>query len=228
MKKVFLFGAAALFLASCGSGVEGDRIEASDAQEVKEVVEAVSFTANTDKSEIKWTGSDVAGKVHDGAISISNGQLMVKEDELVGGNFTIDMTSIVNYDVENEEYNQKLVGHLESPDFFSVDSFPTASFEITSVEEYSGTESYTHTITGNLMMKDITKSISFPANVNISNDEVTATTGQFVIDRSAWNVRFRSVTFFDAAELKDKAIKNDIGLQIALSAESGAQATASK
>lgn len=226
MKKVLLFGSAALLFASCGGNVEGDRVEANDAQEVQEVSEAVVYNANTSESNIMWEGADVAGKVHNGAIDISEGMLKVKDGALVGGEFTIDMSSIVNFDVENEEYNAKLVGHLKSPDFFSIDSFPTAKFEVTSIEDYSGTEDFTHTITGNLTMKDITKSISFPATVTMENDMITATTGQFVIDRSDWNVRFRSVTFFDAAELKDKAIKNDIGLKISLAA-SADNATAS-
>lgn len=218
MKKVLLFGAAAMFLASCGSGVEGERVEANEAQEVQEVVEAVTLAANTDESSIKWVGSDVTGKAHNGNINISEGSLDVKDGNLVGGSFTVDMNSIVNLDVENEEYNQKLVGHLKSPDFFSVDSFPTAHFEITSVEAYTGDDAFTHNITGNLTMKDITKSITFPASVSMSEGAVMATTAPFVIDRSDWNVRFRSVTFFDPAELKDQAINNDIGLEIALAA----------
>ncbi|MCE2495235.1 MAG: YceI family protein [Flavobacteriales bacterium] len=227
MKKVVLFGAVALLFASCGGNVEGDRAEANDAQDVQEVSEAVVYKANTKQSTIAWEGADVAGKVHDGAISLNEGMLKVKDGALVGGQFVIDMSSLVNHDVENEEYNAKLVGHLKSPDFFSVDSFPTASFEITSVEDYTGTEGFTHTITGNLTMKDITKSISFPANVSMDNGTISATTGSFVIDRSDWNVRFRSVTFFDAAELKDKAIKNDIGLKIKLAAQEANNTTAS-
>ena len=216
MKKVLLFTATAALLASCGGGVEGDKVEAQEAQEVKEVAEAVSYTASPSSTTLNWEGSDVAGKVHTGSINITEGNLEVKEESLVGGSFTIDMSSIVNFDVENPEYNAKLVGHLKSPDFFSVDSFPMAKFEIVSVSDYQGEEGYTHNITGNLTMKDITKSITFPASVSLGENSIEAKTAKFVFDRSEWNVRFRSPSFFDIAELKDKAINNEIGLEIAM------------
>ena len=216
MKKVLIFSAAAAFLASCGGNLEGEKVEAQEAQEVQEVAEAVSYAADVAATSLNWQGSDVAGKVHTGSIAISEGNLEVQDGNLVGGSFTVDMSSIVNFDVENEEYNAKLVGHLKSPDFFSIDSFPTATFEIASASAYEGEGDYTHNITGNLTMKDITKSITFPATVMINESGIEAKSAQFVIDRAEWNVRFRSPSFFDPAELKDKAINNEIGLEIAM------------
>lgn len=221
MKKLLFIAAIGAITFACSNSPEGEKVEAQDAQEVKEVATtSETYAVATDESTIMWEGSDVAGKMHDGAIYLNSGEVMVENGELVGGNFTIDMASIENYDVEDAEYNAKLVGHLKSPDFFSVDSFPTAKFEITDVQALSGdAEGFTHQISGNLTMKDQTKNITFKANVSMQDGMIKAESNSFVIDRAQWNVKFRSPSFFSMDELKDKAINDEMGIKINLIAK---------
>jgi polyisoprenoid-binding protein YceI len=80
--------------------------------------------------------------------------------KVVGGTFTIDMTSITNQDIEDETYKQKLLGHLKSDDFFSTDKHPRATLLITKL---TPTGQNTYQVKGNLTIKGITKTIEFPA-----------------------------------------------------------------
>ena len=213
MKNV-LFLALALFLVACGGAPEGEKVEAQDAVETAEPAAAsTSYTVDTDNSTINWIGAKFTGDQHTGTINITDGKLMTEGNELVGGSFVIDMTSIKNTDLP-EDKQGNLVGHLTSGDFFEVETYPTATFEIAEITAVEGNPEQTHNITGNLTMKDITKSITIPAQVSIADGSLSAKTTQFVIDRTAWNVVYGSTT---TGALKDKAIKDEIALQINLS-----------
>ena len=119
------------------------------------------------------------------------------------------MNSIIDLDIPaEEEGNGKLVGHLKSADFFDVEKFPYASFEITSVEEKEGKTM----LSGNLKLKDKVNNVTFPVSVSMDGDAMTLTSETFTIDRSKWDVRYGSKSFFD--NLGDKFISDDIELKI--------------
>lgn len=211
--KNLMFLALALFLVACGGTPEGEKVEAQDAVETAEPMAASkTFAVDTENSSINWTGAKFTGDQHTGTISISEGALMAEGSTLVGGSFVIDMTSITNSDLP-EDKQGKLVGHLTSGDFFEVETFPVAKFEIVEVTEVSGNPGQTHSVTGNLTMKDITKSITIPTKLSVQDDVVKALSSKFVIDRTEWNVMYGSTA---AGVLKDKAIQNEIGLQVSL------------
>lgn len=214
--------AVTAFLFSCANAPEGQKAEATEAETPKnEIAGGDEFKIDKESSTIEWLGTKPTGQ-HVGTIDIQSGNLILSNGELTGGSFTIDMNSIVNHDLEEEEWNTKLVNHLKSDDFFSVDKFPTATFEITGVEKFKGIEepkqepqgeeAPTHLITGNLTIKGITKSITFGALVETGNGIVRARTPQFKIDRTEWDVRYQSKKFFD--DLKDKFIHDEIALTI--------------
>lgn len=223
-KNFFALGLIGMAVA-CNSGAPEATVEASDAQEVKETSAAASiYSVTTEGDEIAWEGYKTfnVGDAHNGTIQVTEGSFKVEDGNLVGGEFTIDMQSISDLDLaESPEYQAKLEGHLKSPDFFAVDSFPTAQFVITGAEAVSAedTSGATHNVTGNLTLRGITKSITIPAEVNISDDKVSFHTPEFVIDRSQWNVRFRSTSFSEFTDLaKDKVIDNNIKLEVDLEA----------
>lgn len=212
--KNILFLALALFLVACGGAPEGEKVDAKEAVDTAETTaEATTMAVDTEASTINWVGAKFTGDQHNGTIAISEGKLMAEGDQLVGGNFVIDMTSIKNTDLP-EEKKGELVGHLSNDDFFEVEKFPTATFEIAEVTAVEGNSDQTHNITGNLTMKDITKSITIPAMVTMDENGISAKTPQFVIDRTEWDVMYGSTA---AGVVKDKAIKNEIALQIDLS-----------
>lgn len=202
------------FIISCG-GPQGEKAATGDAQELSVTTGDVSLKVDVVKSKVEWVGAKPTGE-HNGTIGISEGSLMLSDGNVVGGKFTFDMNSIVNLDLTSAEDNGKLVGHLKSPDFFDVAKYPTAVFEITSAEAVNGNPNVTHNLTGNLTMKDVTKSITFPAMVAIEGNQLTANTPAFVIDRTQWNVQYGSKTLFD--NLKDKFINDEISLKISLNA----------
>ncbi len=212
--KLSAFIALTGFIISCG-GPQGEKAATGDAQELSVTTGDVNLKVDVATSKVEWVGAKPTGQ-HNGTIGISNGSIMLSDGNVVGGKFTIDMNSIVNLDLTSAEDNGKLVGHLKSPDFFDAAKYPTAAFEITSANAVTGNEFATHNLTGNLTMKDVTKSITFPVKVVIDGNQLTASTPDFVIDRTQWNVQYGSKTLFD--NLKDKFINDEISLKISLNA----------
>ncbi|KJD34973.1 lipid-binding protein [Tamlana sedimentorum] len=173
---------------------------------------AIEYTVNTDASSIAWKGFKPTGE-HFGTISLKNGSINLKDGKITAGNFIIDMGSIVVDDIPAEEKsNAKLVGHLSNSDFFDVEKFPTATFEITGVTENDGKT----LLSGNLTLKEATNNVTFPISVINEGDTVTLESETFTIDRTKWNVQYGSKSIFD--NLGDKFINDDIELKVSLKA----------
>lgn len=166
-----------------------------------------TYSADTEQSTIAWLGKKVTGQ-HHGYIKLKSANLEIKKGQLVGGDFEVDMTSITNEDLKDESYNKKLVGHLKSDDFFGVEAHPTSKFVIKDVEN-EGEGKYN--VKGDITIKGITKPIEFPATVSVENDKVVAN-AKVVVDRSDFNVRYGSSSFFD--NLGDKMIYDEFELDI--------------
>lgn len=160
---------------------------------------------NSEKSKVKWLGKKIGGE-HWGYIDIKSGAIVVKDGKLTGGEIVIDMTTIVDKDLENEEWNNKLVGHLKSDDFFSVEKYKEATFKTTKVES-KGDNSYR--VTGDLNIKGATHQNSFDVKL-IKENGVYKAKGTLVFDRSKYDVRYGSKTFF--ADIGDKAIEDKVEL----------------
>src|SRR5690606_35721546 len=111
------------------------------------------------------------------------------------------------------EYRDKLVNHLKSDDFFGVEKYPTAKFEITKVVS-QGNDQYL--VTGNLTIKATTKEIEFPATIKAEGEALTAS-AQITVDRSEYDIRYGSSSFFD--NLGDKVIYDDFNLDVTLVAQ---------
>ena len=214
MKKSLLFLSAAAFLAACGGGAPEETVETTDAQAVQEVVEAATVPAMASSSTINWVGFNTyADGRHNGTVAIKNGEFQIKGDELVGGSFTIDMNTIACADLTDADSNGKLVGHLKSDDFFAVETNPEAKFEIVSITANDPAASpASHTVTGNLTLRGVTKAITVPANIKVSNGHVQVTTPEFAIDRKQWNVMYGSTGIEGVA--KDKLIDDNILLSL--------------
>lgn len=176
------------------------------------LVLAISFASFTTISEkkvtvkestITWKGYKVTGE-HEGTIALKEGTLIFEDDKLTGGSFVIDMTSIGATDLEGG-MKAKLDGHLKSDDFFGVEKHPTATFVITQVEGSGGS----YSVRGNLTIKGITNTAAF--KMNVAKNKAAAS---LKIDRSKFDVRYGSTSFFD--DLKDKAIYDDFDLNVNL------------
>ncbi|MCB9034342.1 MAG: YceI family protein [Chitinophagales bacterium] len=170
-----------------------------------------NFAIDTKKSTLAWEGKKITGK-HNGNVDIKSGTLVIKNNNIAGGNFVIDMNSITCADIENEEYNKKLVGHLKNDDFFATEKYPTASLVLKKIKRYKS-EAGKYELTADLTIKGITKSIVFPAKLTKTGNTYKAT-ANITIDRTLWNIQYGSSKFFDA--LGDKAIKDDINFNVEL------------
>ena len=167
---------------------------------------------NTEKSVITWKGYKVTGQ-HEGTLQIKNGNLDFEKGILKGGSFDIDMTSISTTDLSGG-MAKKLDGHLKSADFFGVEKFPTAKFVITKVVSRGMDGDYK--IIGNLTIKETTKEIKFNAKVTEEGGVKTAM-ADITIDRTDYDVRYGSGSFFDS--LGDKTIYDEFDLSIKLVVE---------
>lgn len=168
-----------------------------------------AFTSLTKKqvdikeSNITWKGYKVTGE-HFGTITLKEGTLVFDGKKLVDGNFVMDMKTINATDLEGE-WKDKLDGHLKSEDFFGVEKNPTATLDFTNVKGNGNS----YTVTANLTIKKITHPITFTLDV----DGNTATTS-FKIDRTKYDIKYGSASFFD--DLKDKAIYDEFDLNATL------------
>ena len=171
----------------------------------------VAFSTNVEKkkvdvqnSKITWTGEKLTGS-HEGTINLKDGYFEMEGGKLVGGEFAADMSTIVVTDLEGDS-KKKLEGHLNSDDFFGVNNYSTAKFTIkTAAEKSEGV----YGISGDLTIKDKTNPIAFDLKMN----DGTATT-TLVIDRTKYDIRYGSGSFFD--NLGDKTIYDEFTLDIML------------
>ncbi|MEY8847494.1 YceI family protein [Psychroserpens sp. XS_ASV72] len=173
-------------------------------------ISIASFTTIEDKkvavkdSSVTWKGYKVTGS-HEGTINLSEGALQFDGENLVGGEFVIDMTTINVTDLEAGRGKEKLEGHLKSDDFFGVDQHKKAIFKINKVTGENGD----YRVFGDLTIKGQT----LPHSLKMTVDGNTVT-ANFKIDRTKYDIKYRSNSFFD--DLKDKAIYDEFDINVTL------------
>ena len=218
MKKyVILASLAGALMVSAYAGNTNKVASTAAATEVAAPAKARAYKVDVTKSDLKWHAKKVTGE-HMGNIALQSGQMLVNGNKIVGGTFVIDMNSITCSDIKDAEYNGKLVGHLKSDDFFSVEKNPTATFKISSVKPVANAAAGkpNATVTGDLTIKGITNQVSFPATVSVKNG-VASAKADVTIDRSKFDVRYGSKSFFD--NLGDKAIYDDFVVTLDVTAK---------
>lgn len=196
-----------------------NKVEPGEAQEAAVATEeAMTYEIDTTASTIEWRGTKPTGE-HQGTINIQDGTLMATSEEITSGQVTIDMTSInVTDEGIDEKDKTSLENHLKGTvegketDFFNVNEYPTATFEITGVTEENGQKM----LQGNLTLKDETKNIQFPINSDLDGETITLESETFTIDRTDWGVNYGSKSVFD--NLGDNFISDDMELTINVTA----------
>jgi polyisoprenoid-binding protein YceI len=174
-------------------------------------METKKFEIVSAQSRIDWIGRKVTG-AHNGTIKVKEGSFQVNDGRLIGGEVIIDMSSIRILDVTDPATNTQFVGHLASDDFFSIEKFPTARFEIMAVKPLS--DSLYH-FDGNLTIKGISHAAAFDATVDGDEDNLVLV-GKLIVDRTKYGIRFRSGNFF--TDLGDTLIYNDFELDVNIAA----------
>lgn len=211
MKRKLFFLAVPAFLAfavfvSCNK----EKPLTNESNKVTTTKEGHKYVLDTLNSTIEWKGYKIfksENTSHFGTITFESGDVTVKNNQLESGKFVADMTSLASVDLKDDAVQlEKLNGHLKSKDFFEVEKFPTASYEITKVTPANEGD-YNTILDGNLTIKGITKPIQFKANISIKEGAVSIATEPKDIEREKFDVKFQS-------PVENGVIKNEVTLQI--------------
>jgi polyisoprenoid-binding protein YceI len=205
---VMLVLTALMLLTACGDpatnksrAVTG---EAAQASPQTSQASSQKYLITSQNSKIEFTGSQVAGK-HEGSFQKFNGEIdYTGQPETSRVNVTID-TSSLNAD------DPQLTQHLKTPDFFDVAKYPTATFVSTAITP-GGDKGSSHTVTGNLTMHGVTKSVAFPATITASADAVKVD-ANFSINRKDFNINY--------AGPANNLIRDDVVLTLKIHATKG-------
>ena len=174
---------------------------------------AQTMIIDPDRSMVEWTAAKVTGS-HNGQVAIRSGEIVLNAGMLGTADVVMDMTTITCTDVTHEGANAKLVGHLKSDDFFSVEQHGTATFRTTTVEMVpTQRNGRMYNVTGDLTIKGITHPASFTCLVEDVDDGVHAH-GSLSFDRTKYDIRYRSGAFFE--DLGDKMIMDEVHLNFDL------------
>lgn len=211
---------------ACTDAPDSDKATTSEAKEVAANADE-SWKVKTNDSKIEWIGTKVSG-YHTGEVPLKDGELYVNNGAVTGGKFVMDVSgiSVSGPKGSDAESNNKLLGHLKSGDFFDTEKHPEATFQLTGLTAFQGTVSDTadprqeeineykvgnptHTVSGNLTIKGVTKNIEFPARVTVNGDNAEAI-AKFNIDRKEWGIVYPGKP--------DDLIRDQIHLGIAIRA----------
>ncbi|MGA9637113.1 YceI family protein [Flavobacterium sp.] len=168
------------------------------------ITKAQNKKIDISKSLITWTGKKITGE-HQGTIKFKEGVLVFKNNKIIDGNFVADMNTLTNTD-QTGSSKAKLEGHLKSDDFFGTDNFNTALLDFKSS---TGKGKNTYTITANLTIKGDTHPVIF--DLVVKGNTATANVS---VDRTKYNIRYGSGSFFD--DLGDKTIYDIFDLKVDL------------
>lgn len=175
-------------------------------------IKAVSnFKVDKESSKLTWTAKKATGD-HNGEVKVSNGNFIIENNVLKGGSFDIDLNSITDADVTDKASNEKLVSTLKGEAFFNTEKYPKANFVISSATKTTGSQ---YDVKGKLTIKGITNDVSFPATVTVNGKKLVAV-AKITIDRTKYDIKFRSKSFFE--NLGDKVIYDDFDITVNLNA----------
>ncbi|MCB0736286.1 MAG: YceI family protein [Bacteroidetes bacterium] len=225
-KLLALIAVAAIFVA-CDNGTKTDAANTADTENVDgnaaQTDSKLSGTLNinSEASYVHWTAAKLLSAGHHGNITVSEGSIAVDNGNITGGSFTFDLNSLVVLDEDMEDDKKAyLTSHLmgtqgdeTANDFFNVNKYPTAQFVVKSVKEGSETS---HIVVGDLTIKDVTKQVEVPFNVNMTENALTAT-GSVSIDRTEWGIVYNSKGFFENVA-DNYAIRDDVKLELNIEA----------
>ncbi len=211
--KVILINFVILCLISCGA-----KQKTTDQNQTKKLISQNSrsslaltpgiYIIESDSSSVLWECRWLGGNKHDGDIKLEKGSVTIKDGNDITGQFVVDMNTIDCFDIKNIGTKNKLIGHLKSDAFFDVENQPKASLEIHSSENI-GENNFL--FNGNFTIKGITNPIQMKGLIQDIDSGYNADI-KLVFDRSKYNIRHRSASFFN--DLGDRIISDEFFLKV--------------
>ena len=156
---------------------------------------AYAGNLDTEKSSLGWLGTKLTGK-HFGKLTFKDGNILTKDGKWTGGNFIVDMNSISVEDIQGNGA-AKLTRHLKSDHFFHIEKYPTAELKVKSVKG--------NTVNASMTIRGKTNPVSFTYE-----KKGKAFVGKMVFDRSKFDIKYRSKSFFP--NVGEKIIHNNISV----------------
>jgi polyisoprenoid-binding protein YceI len=197
-----------LFFAACGGGAtenEATTEETTEMEATEEAGPSGTYVLSPEESQLAWAGSmlkigGVSLYGHNGTINFEKGKMSLENGTITGGTIIVDMSTITPLDDGYSEENPKenLIGHLSSPDFFAVDSFPTATYVITGMEGDK--------IMGDMTIRGITHNETIEGVTMETMEGKVKATGKMVLDRQKYNVSWSNPA-------EDKVLSDDLDLE---------------
>ena len=156
------------------------------------------YRIDVEKSVVEWAGRNINTR-HYGRIAISGGEVVLSNGLPVSGRFVLDMNTITNLDLQDEGWRGMLHRHLKSEDFFDVEQYPTATFELSGATAIAGATPGTPNveIAGKLTVKDSTRPLCFTAMVAAQEDGTLKAQAVIDIDRTHWGVCYGSGRLYE-------------------------------
>ncbi|MBT3301362.1 MAG: YceI family protein [Bacteroidetes bacterium] len=170
-------------------------------------VEAISYAISLENSKASWSGNMIGVYSHEGDLLFSEGELSLADGKVTAGSFTVDMTTMITTDADalyKMASREDLIGHLSNDDFFSVATYPTASFVVKSHEGSN--------IVGDLTIKGVTNEETLTDVVITENEGTISASGNLVFDRQVYNVSYKHT-------MSDMVLSDDIKLSIVVEAK---------
>jgi polyisoprenoid-binding protein YceI len=211
IKINYLILIMAPFFFGCRGPVKEENKNTALASSLSLAIGNEKYLIDTKASVVVWKGSNLIGSnSHTGYVYVSKGELIIENGQLMGGTAEVNMNTIED---ENHERDNGLVNHLKDPDFFDVKKFPFSTIVLTKAASINGENKK---VVGNLTIKGITHPVTFPAKMEVK-DGIVKVNGKLVIDRTKWNVRYKSGKFYDL--LADQTISDSIEFTIKIVAK---------
>lgn len=217
MKK-FVLGSLIIvssLILSCNNDMSGDKAILDKPQEVSEL-EGKQKSVDLDSSKVYWRATHKSGLLpRFGTINITEGTLAIKKNEVTGGSFVLDINTLLTDTAcvaEDKSSSKDLDIHLKGSDFFNVEKYPVAKFEITNIISFDSSkleskiENPTNIVSGNLTIKDSTVNVTFPARIT-SLEGIIRVEANFSIDRTQWGINYKA-----EGDPKDWAISRNVDM----------------
>ena len=204
-QKVALVFSIVIFYTGCDNSKSKSKVSIEKTESI--ILPKGKYQIDKTKSVVRWIGRTPV-KFHDGTIDIQEGNFSVDDNGILNGNIIIDMESINCTDLSGGG-KKSLEEHLMNDDFFSVNKFKTSKINISSeMKPNNGLIDFK----GNLEIKNISNPISFKSSINKTPEGKYTASSKLTFDRSMYNVKYKSKSFFD--DLGDKFINDDIEIEL--------------
>lgn len=173
---------------------------------------AQEYKVDTEATKVTWLGKKITGQ-HHGQVKVKEGTLTAKGDLLTAGRIVVDLNSMTVEDITEEEYRNKFLTHMKSPDFFDTAKNPEATLVI----KKSSKVKEGLAVDGDLTFNGQTRPVKFTATDVTKTDSELSAKAKLVLDRTQWGLKYGSSSFFKG--LGDKAIDNNFELNVDLKAK---------